>query len=162
MTNYSLKTKAREYAFKFLYSLFLDKTKQQKTDLVSRKNYQESLLDFNQTYFEPDQEHPTATLDQESQNFAISLISGTLEDEEALRGELIASLHKWKIEQLDKVDLTLLLMAQYELKHMALTPPKVVIIEAINLSIQYGSIDSAGFINGLLDTLAQNYGHKTS
>lgn len=152
------KSNAREYAFKFLYSLFLEKGELNKERIPLEK----AISDFDKTYFEPDQEHPSTPLDASAKHFAAKLIEGTLDNESTLRDELKNALLRWKIEQLDKVDLTLLLMAQFELKHLPETPPKVVMNESINLSKLYGSSESSGFINGLLDTLAKQYGHNTA
>ena len=51
------------------------------------------------------------------------------------------------------VDRSLLRMAAYELKHVTDTPPSVVIDEAVELAKQFGTSDTPGFINGVLDAL---------
>lgn len=58
----------------------------------------------------------------------------------------------WPIEKINKVDLAVLRLAVYELKK-GLTPPKVVIDEAIELGKQFGSENSSSFINGVLGTI---------
>jgi transcription antitermination protein NusB len=153
------KTSAREYAFKFLYSLFLDKAAASKQDVLAL-GVEKALLEFDPTYFEPDQEHPSESLPLELKKFAIELIQGTLKHEAELLTDLDAHLHNWKSHQLDKVDLTVLLLASFELKYEKSTPPKVVMNEAINLSKAYGSNDSSSFINGILDKIAKTYGHQ--
>lgn len=148
----SPKTRAREYAFKFLYSIFLDKTSKKKTELLDR-GLEQALKEFDTTYFEPDTEHPLNTLDDQGHRFAEKLIQGTLDHEEKLCEELNQVMHNWKAHQLDKVDYTVLLMALFELNHIKDTPTKVVINESINISKNYGSNDSSGFINGILDKI---------
>jgi N utilization substance protein B len=38
------------------------------------------------------------------------------------------------------------------------TPPRVIIRESIRLAERYGSVDSAKFVNGVLDALARKMG----
>jgi transcription antitermination protein NusB len=148
----SPKTRAREYAFKFLYSIFLDKTGKKKEEVLDL-GLGGALSDFDTTYFEPDTEHPLNTLDDQGHRFAEKLIQGTLLHEEELCEELNTVMHNWKAHQLDKVDYTVLLMALFELNHIKETPTKVVMNESINISKSYGSNDSSGFINGILDKI---------
>jgi transcription antitermination protein NusB len=151
-TKSSPKTRAREYAFKFLYSIFLDKSGKKKNEVLEL-GLNHSLGEFDTTYFEPDSEHPLNTLDDQGHRFAEKLIQGTLVNEEQLCLDLNEVMHNWKAHQLDKVDYTVLLMAFFELKHIKETPVKVVINESINISKSYGSNDSSGFINGILDKI---------
>lgn len=54
------------------------------------------------------------------------------------------------IEQINRVDLSILRLAVYELVIDKKAPPKVVIDEAVELGKQFGSESSASFINGVL------------
>lgn len=148
----SPKTRAREYAFKFLYSIFLDKSGNKKKEVLDL-GLGQSLSEFDTTYFEPDSEHPLNTIDNQGHRFAEKLIQGTLLHESKLCVELNEVMHNWKAHQLDKVDYTVLLMALFELGHIKETPVKVVMNESINISKSYGSNDSSGFINGILDKI---------
>jgi len=58
----------------------------------------------------------------------------------------------WPIENLNKIDLSILRLAIYELENND-TPPKVVIDEAVELAKEYGSESSSSFINGVLGTI---------
>ncbi|MEK7550497.1 MAG: transcription antitermination factor NusB [Patescibacteria group bacterium] len=58
----------------------------------------------------------------------------------------------WPLENLNKIDLSILRLATYELKYEN-TPPKVVIDEAVELAKEYGSESSSSFINGVLGTI---------
>lgn len=153
------KSASRDYAFKFLYSLFLDKRDELKDDILN-DGVLPHLADFDRSYYEPDQEHPSSYLEQKQKDFAIKLIEGTLKNEQGLRDVLEKHLLNWKIHQLDKVDLTVLLLGAFELGFVKETPPKVIINEAINLTKSYGSNQSANFINGILDKIAKSYGHQ--
>ena len=59
------------------------------------------------------------------------------------------------IGQINKIDLSLLRLAVFELIIEKGTPPKVVIDEAIELGKEYGSDSSPGFINGALGKLIE-------
>lgn len=58
----------------------------------------------------------------------------------------------WPIEKLNKVDLSILRLAIFELQHTDV-PPKVVIDEAIEIAKEYGSDNSHSFVNGVLGTI---------
>lgn len=55
----------------------------------------------------------------------------------------------WPIAQINKVDLSILRLAIHELKQ-GLNPYKVTIDEAVELAKEYGSENSAKFVNGVL------------
>ena len=56
---------------------------------------------------------------------------------------------EWPISQINRVDLSVLRLAVYELTHTD-TPQKVIIDEAVELGKEFGSLSSAKFINGVL------------
>jgi N utilization substance protein B len=60
-----------------------------------------------------------------------------------------------KVEDLDKVELALLRLGAYELKHRIDVPFRVVIDEYVELAKVYGAEESFKYINGVLDRLAQ-------
>lgn len=59
----------------------------------------------------------------------------------------------WKITRIPAIDRCILRLAFYEIQMEKKTLPKIVINEAIELSKQFGSDESASFINGVLDSL---------
>ena len=59
---------------------------------------------------------------------------------------------QWPIDKLNKIDLSILRLAIYELENED-TPPKVVIDEAVELAKEFGSESSSSFINGVLGTI---------
>lgn len=66
----------------------------------------------------------------------------------------------WKLRRMAKVDLTILRLATYELLFCPDIPMNVSMDEAIEISKRYGSGDSATFVNGVLDQVAQTGGVK--
>jgi transcription antitermination protein NusB len=70
---------------------------------------------------------------------------------------------KWPIDKINKIDLSVLRLAIYELYFKKQTPPKVVLDEAIEIAKQFGADNSSSFVNGVLGTilLKLNHGSKT-
>ena len=60
----------------------------------------------------------------------------------------------WKTTRMNKVDLTILRLAVYEIKWDEDVPTGVAINEAVNLAKKYSSEDGASFVNGVLAKLA--------
>lgn len=60
---------------------------------------------------------------------------------------------EWPIDQIAKMDLTILRLAIYELMIKREVPPKVVINEAVELAKSFGGENSSRFINGVLGTI---------
>lgn len=59
----------------------------------------------------------------------------------------------WPLDQIARIDLTILRMALYELTQMTdKVPPKVAINEAVELAKAFGSDNSSKFVNGVLGT----------
>ena len=58
----------------------------------------------------------------------------------------------WKIDRISKIDLSILKLAIYEIKHTEV-PYKVVINEAVELAKKYGEDNSRNFVNGVLASI---------
>ena len=63
----------------------------------------------------------------------------------------------WRLERLGVIDRCVLRLGAAEL-HEGVTPPRVVIQEAVHLAERYGTVKSAKFVNGVLDALARRMG----
>ncbi len=61
----------------------------------------------------------------------------------------------WKVRRLAKSDLTVLRLAIYEMHYDDRVPVGVAISEAVELAKNYGGEKSAGFVNGILSTIAK-------
>lgn len=66
---------------------------------------------------------------------------------------IIKSAPQWPIEKINKIDLSILRLATFELLFKKEIPKKVAIDEAIELAKEYGSESSASFINGSLGNI---------
>lgn len=60
---------------------------------------------------------------------------------------------EWSIKKINRIDLTILRLAVWELLFNASTPPKVAINEAVELAKKYGAEATPGFVNGVLGTI---------
>lgn len=75
-----------------------------------------------------------------------SAIFSRMEEMDTLINEQVEG---WKTTRMNKVDLSLIRLALYELKWEKL-PKGVVINEAVELAKKYGTDQSFGFVNGVL------------
>ena len=83
--------------------------------------------------------------------FAESLVQGVSSFRSELDEIIVSASEHWRLERMSIVDRNILRIALYEMLHCADIPPKVSINEAIELGKTFGSKDSGGFINGVLD-----------
>lgn len=95
-----------------------------------------------------------------ARDFARRLVLGVLNHWEEIDRLIEQSADHWKLSRMAKVDLTILRMATYELVFCPDIPINVSMDEAIEIGKRYGSEDSAAFINGVLDHVAQASGVK--
>ena len=65
--------------------------------------------------------------------------------------EVIAPLCDRKLSHLDPIELSILRLAIYELKHHLEIPFRVVVNEAIELAKKFGSEDGHKFVNAVVD-----------
>jgi N utilization substance protein B len=63
---------------------------------------------------------------------------------------------EFPIEKINKIDLSILRLAIYELVIEKKEPPKVIIDEAIELAKEYGGETSPAFVNGALGKIVKN------
>ena len=125
------RTEMREQAFKLIYSLEIQK----KEDLEEAINL---YIESNEI----------------TEKNAIEYIKDAVFGIEKNKEEIVSSIEKnlkkdWKIDRISKIDLSILKLAIYEIKHTEV-PYKVVINEAVELAKKYGEENSRNFVNGVL------------
>lgn len=59
---------------------------------------------------------------------------------------------EWPLSQINRVDLSVLRLALYELLYRPDVPTKVVLDEAVEIAKRYGGENSSSFVNGALAT----------
>lgn len=82
------------------------------------------------------------------------LTNQVLKNREEIDKLISAAAPAWPIDKLNKIDLAILRLGVYELKFSD-TPQKVVIDEAVELGKQFGSENTAGFVNGVLGAVME-------
>ena len=89
--------------------------------------------------------------DATTREFTMGLVSGVISHLAEIDEMIKQCSTNWRIDRMATVDRNILRVAAFELQHMADTPLKVVLNEAIELGKRYGSEDSGSFVNGVLD-----------
>jgi N utilization substance protein B len=85
--------------------------------------------------------------------FVGELVAGTLAHLVVLDAELEKHASNWKVTRMSSVDRSLLRMATFEMTRLRKVPETIVIDEAIELAKQFGTEDTPGFVNGVLDSI---------
>ena len=120
---------AREMAVCFLFQIEFQK-----------ENIKEQVEDFIDSYGE-------ASYDKD---YFLEVINGVLNSQKEIDELIDTNAKDWSIDRIAKMDLPILRVAIYEIKHREDIPVGVSINEAVELAKKYGGDDSPKFINGLL------------
>jgi N utilization substance protein B len=91
-----------------------------------------------------------------AKEFARRLVSGVVSQRAAIDQRVEQCTDNWKLARLAKVDLVILRMATYELVFCPDIPSNVSLDEAIEIGKRFSSAESAAFLNGVLDQVAQS------
>ena len=94
------------------------------------------------------------TPDGKDQAYIDTVVNGVRDHAEELDAEIASCLRGWTIARLSRVDLAILRLAVFEMKHTEL-PAAVAINEAIELTRKYSQEESCSFINGVLGTISR-------
>jgi N utilization substance protein B len=109
-----------------------------------------SVLALFETHFRVDEDE-TLKLQRVVMDFARELVAAVARDKQDI-DDLISRLScHWKLYRMNRVDRNILRMAIAEMANFPDIPGKVTLDEAVDLGKRYGTEDSAGFINGILD-----------
>jgi N utilization substance protein B len=131
------RTGARESALQMLYAIE-----------VTRSRPAEVMGDFWR-------EHPG---DPEGRPYADELMRGVTADTEPLDALIRTASTNWRLERMARVDRNVLRLGTWELVHQFEIPRAVILDEYVELAKRYGSEDSGGFVNGVLDRIADDLG----
>lgn len=129
-----VRRKGREAAFQLVYQLDL-----------SGIPYQDAAGEFWAQMGVP----------KEARDFALNLVSGTIENMKDIDEMISRHSHHWKIHRMNSVDKSILRIGVFELMLCKDTPTKVIINEAIEIGKKYGTSESGAFINGILDKISK-------
>ena len=126
--------RSREYALQILFQL----------ELTGNKLSDKVLDEF----WENNKE------DNEVIKFTFDIVSSTLENLETIDRTIQKAAEHWIIERMAAIDRNILRAATYEILYRTDIPYTVVINEALEVAKKYSTVDSAPFINGILDKIA--------
>jgi len=96
--------------------------------------------------------------DEQAHGFARLLVEGVRAHLADIDAVIEQHSHNWRIDRMQRIDRNVLRLGVFELQHLPDVPRKVTLNEAIELGKAYGSEESASFINGLLDRVAEAVG----
>lgn len=126
----------RENAFKLIYSL----------EIQQLENIEEQI----ELFFESNN-----IKEEEAKKYISDVIIGIKENKDKILKDIEKNLKEgWKISRISKMDLSILKLAIYEIKHSEV-PYKVAINEAVELAKKYGEDKSKNFVNGILASIVK-------
>jgi transcription antitermination protein NusB len=98
--------------------------------------------------------------DPEGRPYADEIVTGVGDQLAAVDKAIATASQNWRLERMSRVDRNLLRMSTWELMKRKDVPRAVVIDEAVELAKEYGTEDSSGFVNGVLDRIANDLGRN--
>ena len=143
-----MRRRARACALQIVYQLELGRDLS--PDMISEPAVRSAMARFW---------HNFESLAPDDEAFAERLVMGVAHHLAALDQALSRCSRHWRLSRMDKVDLSILRLAAYEMLHCSDVPRSVAINEAIELAKLFSGDESASFVNGLLDQLAQERRH---
>jgi transcription antitermination factor NusB len=89
-------------------------------------------------------------------DFAMLLVKGVVEHRTEIDQVIQENTEHWSLERMAIVDRNILRFALYELLYLDEIPVRVTLNEAIEIAKRFGTEDSGGFVNGILDKVLQS------
>lgn len=90
-------------------------------------------------------------------DFAIKCANGVQENIEVIDDIISSHLSKkWKLDRINKVSLSIMRLAVYEMKYLSDIPSNVSINEAVELSKKFSAEDEYKFVNGVLGAISRD------
>lgn len=86
-----------------------------------------------------------------------SLVNGVLSEKVKLDAQIEKHLKNWKMSRVAKVDLCILRVCLYELSVRSDVSREVIIADAAEIGKLFGSENTSGFVNGVLDNAAKDF-----
>ncbi|MCC6749529.1 MAG: transcription antitermination factor NusB [Deltaproteobacteria bacterium] len=102
-------------------------------------------------------EHLDPEAEQDVRDFAGELCLGVRDRLRELDRAIEAASQNWRLARMSRIDRNILRIAAYEIMACPEVPAEVAIDEAIELGKAFGSTESAGFVNGVLDRLRRDH-----
>lgn len=93
---------------------------------------------------------------KDEKTYITTLYDGVVERYEELCNDIAENIKNFSFERVFKVDLAILLVAIYEIKHMEDIPATVSVNEAVKLAKTYSTEKSYSYINGVLSNFVKD------
>lgn len=98
--------------------------------------------------------------DPEGKAYADAIVRGVADNLEGIDKRVVAASQNWRLERMSRVDRNLLRLGTWELMCRTDIPRAVILDEAVELAKSFGTDESSGFVNGVLDRIASDVGRK--
>jgi N utilization substance protein B len=98
--------------------------------------------------------------DPEGKAYADEIVRGVSENLDAIDKRVTSASQNWRLERMSRVDRNLLRLGTWELLFKTDVPRAVILDEAVELAKSFGTEESSGFVNGVLDRIASDIGRK--
>jgi N utilization substance protein B len=85
--------------------------------------------------------------------YATHLVHGVRAHQVAIDARIAAAAPAWPLEQMSRVDKSILRLAIFEMMYVPDVPPRVAINEAVELAKTFGHETSPKFVNGVLGSI---------
>lgn len=89
--------------------------------------------------------------------YARTLVKEVVADCGVIDTDIQTAAQNWELRRMAAVDRNTLRVAVCELRHHSDVPPRVVMNEAIEIGKAFGTAESAGFINGVIDAVLKSH-----
>lgn len=109
-----------------------------------------------------DEEATEPPPEEEEVAFAKRLIGGVEERQSNIDQVIESASTNWRLARMPVVDRNILRLAVFELIACPDIPPNVSINEAVELAKKFGTSESKGFVNGILDRVARESGRAAA
>jgi N utilization substance protein B len=96
--------------------------------------------------------------DAEGRSYADPAVRGVLAERPRLDEQLVKASTNWRIERMNPIARNVLRLGTWELIHHPEIPRAVIIDESVEVAKRYAGTESAGFVNGVLDRIADSCG----
>jgi transcription antitermination protein NusB len=140
-----VRRRGRESALQLLFQI----------DAIAGTDVDDAIRLFRSCFQEsPDAPPGTEESRLESHRFCEELVHGVHQHLDKIDEWIRRCSQNWRIERMARVDRNILRMATFELLYETDVPKSVIIDEAIEIAKRFGSADSAAFVNGIVDRIA--------
>jgi transcription antitermination protein NusB len=90
----------------------------------------------------------------EAREHTEAIVRGVGNDLPAIDALIVQASQNWRIERMSKIDRNILRLSAWELRERLEIPRSVILDEAVEVAKVFGSEDSAAFVNGVLNRVA--------